>query len=47
MRCIMGNVEVANRFFYRYGGHLELVRFKESYEMPGWHVYDPINSLSI
>ena len=24
----------ANRLFYRYGGHIELIRFKEYYRMP-------------
>ena len=27
----------ANRPFYRYGGHIELVRFKEYYRMPRGH----------
>ena len=26
-----------NRHFYRYGGHIELSRFKEYYRMPGGH----------
>ena len=26
-----------NRPFYRYGGHIELIRFKEYYRMPGGH----------
>ena len=43
----MGNVEVVNRFFFRYGGHIELVRFKEYYEMPKWHEQDAIYFLSI
>ena len=43
----MGNVEVVNRFFFRYGGHIELDRFKEYYEMPKWHEHDPIYFLSI
>ena len=47
IRCIMENVEVANRPFYRYGGHIALVKFKEYYEMPRWHEHDPIYSLSI
>ena len=25
---------LANRPFYRYGGHIELIRFKEYYRMP-------------
>ena len=31
------NLEVANRPFYRYGGHIELIRFKEYYRMPRGH----------
>ena len=26
-----------NRPFYRYGGHIELIRFKECYRMPRAH----------
>ena len=26
---------MVNRPFYRYGGHIELIRFKEYYRMPG------------
>ena len=26
-----------NRPFYRYGGHIELIRFKEYYRMPRGH----------
>ena len=26
-----------NRPFYRYGGHIELIRFKECYRMPRGH----------
>ena len=26
-----------NRLFYRYGGHIELIRFKEYYRMPRGH----------
>ena len=26
-----------NRPFYRYGGHIELIRFKEYYKMPRGH----------
>ena len=33
--------------FYRYGGHIELIRFKEYYGMPRGHEQDPIYSLSI
>ena len=33
--------------FYRYGGHIELVRFKEHYGMPRGHEHIPIYSLSI
>ena len=28
---------LANRPFYRYGGHIELIRFKEYYRMPRGH----------
>ena len=30
-----------NRPFYRYGGHIELIRFKEYYGMPRGHEHDP------
>ena len=33
--------------FYRYGGHIEFIRFKEYYGMPRGHELDPIYSLSI
>ena len=33
----MGDVQMANRPFYRYGGHIELIRFKEYYRMPRGH----------
>ena len=33
-----------NRPFYRYGGHIELIRFKEYYGMPRVHKHDPIYS---
>ena len=36
-----------NRPFYRYGGHIELIRFKEYYGMPRGYEHDPIYSLSI
>ena len=29
--------EYCNRPFYRYGGHIELIRFKEYYRMPRGH----------
>ena len=32
---------------YRYGGHTELIRFKEYYGMPTGRAHDPIYSLSI
>ena len=32
--------------FYRYGGHVELNRFKEYYGMPRGHEHDPIYSHS-
>ena len=31
------NSEMANRPFYPYGGHIELIRFKEYYRMPRGH----------
>ena len=36
-----------NRPFYRYGDHIELLRFKEYCGMPRGHEHDPIYSLSI
>jgi len=36
-----------NRPFYRHGGHIELIRFKEYYGMPRGHEHNPIYSLSI
>ena len=30
----MGDVQTANRPFYRYGGHIELIGFKEYYGVP-------------
>ena len=33
----MGYVKMENRPFYRYGGHIELIRFKEFYRMPRGH----------
>ena len=42
------NVPGDYRPLYRYRGHIELVRFKEYYGMPGGgHEHDPIYSLSI
>ena len=32
--------------FYRYGGHIESVKFKEYHGMPRGHEHDPIYSLS-
>ena len=32
--------------FYRYGGHIELIRFKEYYGMPRGHEHDPIYAVS-
>ena len=38
---------IDNRPFYRYGGHIEFIRFKEYYGMPrGGYEHDPIYSLS-
>ena len=31
-----------NRPFYRYGGHIELIRFKEYYRMPRGHEHIPV-----
>ena len=39
--------EKRNRPFYRYGSHIELIRFEEYYGMPRGHEHDPIYSLSI
>ena len=36
-----------NRPFYRYDGHIELIRFKEYYGMPKGHELDSTYSLSI
>ena len=33
--------------FHRYGGHIELLPFKDYYGMPSGHDYDPLYSLSI
>ena len=33
-RCMRSNNVIYNRPFYRYGGHIELIRFKEYYRMP-------------
>ena len=33
-----------NRPFYRYGGHIELIPFKEYYGMPRGHEHDPLYS---
>ena len=38
---------MANRPFYRYGGHTELISFKEYYGMPRGHELDPIYSFGI
>ena len=35
-----------NRPFYRYGGHIELIPFKEYYGMPRGREHDPLYSLS-
>ena len=43
-RLLFSNV---NGAFYRYGGHIEFIRFKEYYGIPGGHEHDPIFSLSI
>ena len=46
-RCIMGDVQMANRPFYRYGGYIQLISFKEYYGMPRGHELDPIYSFGI
>ena len=43
----MGDVQMANRPFYRYGSHIELISFKEYYGMPSGHKLDPIYSFGI
>ena len=35
--CLVHFVYNANRPFYRYSGHIELIRFKEYYRMPREH----------
>ena len=40
-------VLLLNRPFYRYGGHIEFIRFKEYYGMPRGHEHNSIYSLSI
>ena len=34
---ILMMIRINNRPFYRYGGIIELIRFKEYYRMPGGH----------
>ena len=34
---------IMSRPFYQYGGHIELVRFKEYYRMPGGGGYEHIS----
>ena len=36
-----------NRPFYRYGSHIELLRFKEYYVLPMGHEHHPLYALSI
>ena len=43
----MGDVQMANRPFYRYGGHMQLISFKEYYGMTRGHELDPIYSFGI
>ena len=40
-------VTIENRIFYRYGGHIELIRFKECYGIPRGHEHYPLYSHSI
>ena len=35
--CVFRKVAITNRPFYRYVGHIELIRFKEYYRMPRGH----------
>ena len=35
-------ITLSNRPFYRYGGHIELIGFKEYYGMLRGHEHDPI-----
>ena len=37
MHKITKGAKINNRPFYRYGGHIELIRFKEYYRMPRGH----------
>ena len=34
-RCIMGDVQMANRPFYRYGGHIELISLTQYWDAQG------------
>ena len=43
----VGDFNLIIDLFYRYGGHIEFIRFKEYYGMLKGHEYDPIYSLSI
>ena len=43
----MGDVQMANRPFYRYGGYIQLISFKEYHAMPRGHELDPIYSFGI
>ena len=45
LSCVFFVVNVVlffNRPFYRYGGHIELIRFKEYYGVPRGHEHDPL-----
>ena len=44
---IARKVTIENRIFYRYGGHIELIRFKEYYGIPRGHEHYPLYSHSI
>ena len=38
-------MNIFNDIFYRYGGHIELIRFNEYYGMPREHQHDPFSRL--
>ena len=38
---------VVNRPFYRFGSHIEFIRYKEYYGVPRGHEHNPIYSFSI
>ena len=44
---IVSAVFCPSAFNYRYGGHIEFIRFKEYYGMPRGQEHDPIYLLSV